>query len=264
MTLCLVWREEDDTVCMATDSRVTVANNSYEDVAIKLTRIRCEIFPPSSKLLQGTGDFKLAVGMAFAGSHICAYVIKETLVEIISRLQYIPGNTEVSMDKLAKIAFFAYQELSKRVCSTTIGKNGICELFLSAFCPKENKMRVFKFSTNPKENTHSYTEVLRNPGLEMSGSGVQFAKHISYDQKSPLVILKDVIDRMQDPGVGGEIQYAKHTKGELKIFNSYGLSEDGWPQYMRAGLDVNKAISKADYDDFFISPMVYDFSQIRS
>lgn len=148
MTLCLAWRDEDGHVHLASDSRVTVASNSFEDVAVKVTRIPCEIFPPSSSLENGTGVLRMSLGMAFAGSHLGAYVIKESLVEVLSRFQFVPSATEVSMDKIVKIAFHAYEKLSKKLCSTSIAKNGICEIFLVGFCPKSESVQAFKLSTD--------------------------------------------------------------------------------------------------------------------
>jgi len=262
MTLCMAWRDKNDQVHLASDSRVTIATNSYEDVAVKVTRIPCEIFPPSSDIATGAGALRLSLGVAFAGSHLGAYIIKESLVEVLSRLQYVPGATEISMDKIVKIAFFAYEKLSDKVCSTSIGKNGICELFLTGFCFKQKRVRVFKLSTDPQTNKHSLSEALTQamPNIELSGSG-KTAKSLSKNLKvNPLRALKDVIDDSSRVDVGGPFQYGICAATDFRIFCEYQISNSGWPTYMRAGLDINSLISSNDHNDLFISPLIYDLN----
>lgn len=262
MTLCLAWRDEHGHVHLASDSRVTVASNSFEDVAVKLTRIPCEIFPPSSSLENGAGILRMSLGMAFAGSHLGAYVIKESLVEVLSRLQFVPGATEISMDKIVKIAFHAYEKLSKKLCSTSIAKNGICEIFLVGFCPKSASVRAFKLSTNATENTHSFAEILLagSPPIEMSGSGASASSLQSNLSANPLRGLKDVIDDASRSDVGGPFQYGICTDRDFRIFCEYLIDHDGWPAYMRAGLNINTMISASSHDDLFIAPLIHDIN----
>lgn len=261
MTLCIAWRGAGGSVHLASDSRVTVATQSFEDVAVKVTRIPCEIFPPSSSLANGQGAIRISLGMAFAGSHLGAYVIKESLVEVLSRLQFVPGTTEISMDKIVKIAFHAYENLSKRLCSTSIGKNGISEIFLTGFCPKNGSVRAFKFSTNPSTNIQSYTEILQGSSLiELSGSGKNSPSLQKNLKTNPLRALKDVIEDPAREDVGGAFQYGICTAHDFQIFCEYTIDTGGWPAYMRAGLNINSMISANDYDDLFISPLIYDLN----
>lgn len=262
MTLCLAWRDEDGHVHLASDSRVTVASNSFEDVAVKVTRIPCEIFPPSSSLENGTGVLRMSLGMAFAGSHLGAYVIKESLVEVLSRLQFVPGATEVSMDKIVKIAFHAYEKLSKKLCSTSIAKNGICEIFLVGFCPKNESVRAFKLSTDATTNKHSFAEILvaGSPLIETSGSGKNASSLQANLSANPLRALKDVIDDSSRQDVGGPFQYGICANRDFRIFCEYLIDHDGWPAYMRADLNINTMISANDHDDLFIAPLMYDIN----
>ncbi|EAA5285688.1 hypothetical protein PJ81_08820 [Salmonella enterica subsp. enterica] len=198
--------------------------------------------------------------MAFAGSHICAYVIKETLVEVLSRLMYIPGKTELSMDKICNIAFYAYEKLSKRVCSTSIAANGICELFIVGYCFKAKKERAFKFSTNASNNTHSYNEILINAtnNIEMSGSGKNAPSLQPLININPLKALKAVIDDPSRQDVGGSLQYGILSNTDFQIYYEYTYDQNGWPAYMRAGLNINEIISSSAEDDLFIAPLIID------
>lgn len=247
---------------LATDSRVMIAKNSYEDVAVKLTRISCEIFPPSSDIAPGAGALRISLGMAFAGSHLSAYVVKESLVEVLGRLQYVPGATEVSMERIAKLAFHAYEKLSKKVCSTSIGPNGICEIFLVGFCPRTRTSRAFKLSTDPNANRHSCSEILAAGGsqIELAGSGKSAASLQKKLQSEPLRALKDVIDDPTRPDVGGAYQYGMCASNDFRIFCEYSIDSSGCPAYMRAGLNINTMISTNDDGDLFIAPLMYDIN----
>lgn len=66
MTLCIVWRDDSEVVHIASDSRISAAD-STDDVAVKVTRLRCEIFPPSSTLDYGSAHYAMDVAMR-AGS----------------------------------------------------------------------------------------------------------------------------------------------------------------------------------------------------
>jgi hypothetical protein len=253
MTLCIVWRDDSDVVHLASDSRISVAD-STEDVAVKVTRLRCEIFPPSSTLDYGSAHYAMDIAITFAGSHLSAYVIKESLVEVLSRLQYVPGDTQVSMARVAKLAFAAYESLSKKVCAIpAIAEKGICELFLSGYCPLEGRVRVFRFSTS-RQNQSSSREILLGAGVESIGSGAKAATKSAHYPHEPLRALLDVIEDDSVPSVGGALQYARHEGAVLRVYADWQLRDD--VHYMRAGLDINALISSGDNGDLFIAPLV--------
>jgi hypothetical protein len=252
MTLCVAWRDDNGVVYLASDSRVTIQTHSRDDVAIKITRIPCEIFPPTQAGTFVQPAYRFDLGMAFAGSHMGAYVIKETLSELLMHLQYVHGQTNVSMEKIAKIAFHVYSELSKSLCNTALAHNGICEIFLTGFCYAQNINRVYKFSTNPITNTHSFKEVLLNGVIELSGSpsAKKCAVASPNYPSNPLAMLQDVINDVSVVSVGGAVQFGTYDQRRFDISGHYRLSAQGQPEYMRGGLDVNALINCASADDF--------------
>jgi hypothetical protein len=266
MTLCIVWRDPHGIVHLAADSRVTVAKNSYEDVAIKVTRIPCQILTEGAKPLAGetseNGVMRIDLALAFAGSHICAYVVKETLVEILSRLHHIPDTTKSSMDQICKLAFYVYELLSKKVCSTSIGANGRCSLFIAGFCPEKKYVRVFRFDTN-SQNEHSLSEILRprEANLVLIGSGASKALANENLLLHPLRALKDGINDPSQLDVGGSLQYGNIIDGRFEIFSEYVTHANGQPGYMRAAVDINDIISKQEFDDIFVSPTILDLNE---
>lgn len=255
MTLCLAWRDRNHHVHLASDSRVIVASNSFEDIAVKVTRIPCEIFPPSSSFATGTGNYQISLGMAFAGSHVGAYTIKESLIEVLGRLQYVPGVTELSMDKIVKIAFHTYESLSKKLCSTSIAEKGICEMFLVGLCLKSKSVRAFKFSTDPTTNVHYRTEILVGPAppVEMIGSGKNASSLQASVSADPIRALKTVINDPSRQDVGGAVQHGICANSDFTIYCEYMTVDDESPAYIRAGLDINAINNSMNYDDLIVS-----------
>lgn len=258
MTLCIAWRDVSGIVHLASDSCVTVATNSYTLAAVKITRIRCEIADDDAKPASGEGVKRIDLGMAFSGSHICAYVTKETLVEILGRLNHIQGTTELSMDKICKIAFYVYVKSSKSICSTSIGENGRCSLFIAGFCEHERRVRVFKFETNT-QNIHAYTEILKSSefDVELIGTGSNSPLLAQSIRSDPRRALKAVIEDPNQKDVDGSIQYGNFVDNDFQIFCEYKIQDSGAPSYMRAGIDINEIIEAQDFDDLFVSPLVW-------
>jgi hypothetical protein len=72
MTLCMAWRSKNGTVHFASDSRYTVASNSYADVAIKVLSLALTILNPAEPSTRAARTVyrTMELGMWFAGSAI--------------------------------------------------------------------------------------------------------------------------------------------------------------------------------------------------
>src|ERR1039457_1337259 len=118
MTLCMAWRS-NGTVHFASDSRITVAGISTVDVAIKVSSIPYQILEPgrgataTPRRTVWSGE----LGMCFAGSAINSLFMKESLVEILRKIQYAPGYTDISMSGIMSYILPIYEDISKQVCA---------------------------------------------------------------------------------------------------------------------------------------------------
>lgn len=239
MTLCVVWRENDG-VHFASDSRLTLAPNSYADVGIKVLSLPYRIYSPRDSTGARTLDVSGELGMCFAGSVVSSLFVKESIAEVLKELQHAPGYTNVSMDGLAKLVFTAYRLISTEVCRTAIGSKGRAAIVIAGWCVEKKCVRTFLLETS-NDNKHSYTEILTAPNqYRFIGSGM--SKAISLLPPSPsstnyLKALKEVIDDTTEDSVGGSIQYGRFDGREFKIS---GIVEfkDG-VHYWRGALDLN-------------------------
>jgi len=175
MTLCLTWRESDN-IYFATDSRLSVAQDSYADVAIKVLSIPFETHSPSTPADETSVDFAGEIGMYFASSVVNSLFVKESVTELVKKMQYAPGYTDTSMAGIAGLVFNAYKQISIQVCQTSIGRNGRAAIIIAGYCPEEEKLRALKFETD-NSNNHLSNEILQENGeFNFLGTGTELAK----------------------------------------------------------------------------------------
>jgi hypothetical protein len=164
VTLCMAWRDRE-TVHFASDSRLTLAQNSYADVGMKVLALPYQVFEPagsddvSSRPVAQAGQ----LGMCFAGSAVNSLTIKESLVELLKSLQRVPQYTDTSMAGVARFAFTAYKLISREVCKTVLGPNGRADILIGGMCSEGRRIRVFRLSTDD-QNVATLEEVLMAPG----------------------------------------------------------------------------------------------------
>lgn len=255
MTLCVIWRG-NDTIHMASDSRITLSAGSYIDVAIKTLCVPCRIHWPGSE--QDREQHLFELGLSVSGSHLNSFVIKETMSEVFRNMQIAPGHSEVSLDKIAKIFFFAYEELSRKFCETALASRGIAEIHLAGFCLTEKKHRVFKFSTDVSTNIHKCEEVLTETAFSVSGTGKKRVLEKLGNGEQPLMLLRNVIEDADVESVGGPLQYGRFKQERFKVFANCKL-EEGNIVYERGGLDLNDSRLLNSHDDIFVSMPMLDF-----
>ncbi len=240
MTLCVVWRKNDE-VHFASDSRVTLAKNSHADVGIKVLSLPYNIYSPrdsttGARSLDVTGE----LGMCFAGSAVSSLFVKESVAEVLKDLQHVPHHSNASMDGLARLVFTAYRLISKQVCSTAVGGNGRAVLVIAGWCIEKKCVRTFLLETSGA-NKYSCQEILTAPDQHhFIGSGKSKAEALLPTNPSStdyLRVLKSVIDDPVVDSVGGSIQYGHFENGNFKLSGIVEL-KDG-VHYRRGALDLN-------------------------
>lgn len=225
---------------MASDSRLTIANNSYADVGIKVLPLAYRIWEPShgNTAFDRKVAFEGELGLCFAGSAVNSLMIKESVATLLLELQYAPGYTDVSLEGICKFIFTAYKAISHQICETSVGRNGSADFIICGKCQISNKLRAFRFSTD-KSNKHSLTEALLDADHEFLGSG---AAHINKNEKPPhhlyyFNVLREIILNESVPTVGGNIQYGVLYENGFK---TYGIVELGDSvHHWRGSLDMN-------------------------
>lgn len=225
MTLVVVNRIGHE-VSFSSDSRISFGNNGYIDHGIKVFSVPVTISTASDA---DTGYFTVPyrhkLGLAVVGSAINAYTVKDSVYEMVQNLQYAPDYVSLSLDLIADIVFKVYKKTTLDL-GNIIQMNGLAILILGGYCPKQKRIRVFKFDCNTSSHpiVPNYGEILAADGIETFGSGkVQADLIIKSGEKRPLHIIREVIRGGQAVGVGGGLQYGNFIEGQFKI---YGVVEN--------------------------------------
>jgi hypothetical protein len=249
---------------MASDSRLTFGSDTRADIGIKLLRMPCRIYGPWQNQ-QRSLVCEIDVAMLVAGSHVTSTVTKESLEEVLKGLQAIPGQTRVSFEKVAKICFEAYRQISAKVCDALLGPKGIAAIQLAGYCPEQRQVRIFEFSTNTNTNMHCCEEILKQAiGFRLMGSGRQAAeRHIRDSGCTAYEALHRVIDLNEEASVGGPIQYGIFEGEEFRIYLQTEL-RNGKVRYPRGGLDLNASVFSDGADDLFLSVRMLEQGKILS
>lgn len=259
MTLCIAWKD-DTNIHFASDSRITFGGSGHADVGIKVLSIPVKIYTAVDAM---TGHKALiydhSIGMCFAGSTVNAYIVKESIHEVLQHLQST-GFTDFSMNGIAKLVSEFFQHTTRKICEAINGQ-GLATFFLGGFCPSAKSIRVFKFEIDSSvfPIASKYNEVLMVNGRELIGTGVSTAQQILSQQPSTNMfsLLKRVIEDPTVPSVGGNIQYGDFENGDFQVLGVQDYEIMAGDQVhlklnLRGTELYDGEISSA-YDDFQIS-----------
>ncbi len=221
MSLCIVWRDEDQDLHIASDSRLTFTGNNSIDFCPKIVRFPIKIYSPNredelSKLL-----YRFEYGFGFVGNFVTSYILKESIFDILNSLQCIPEITNISMENICDTIQKFFQIISKDICEQ-IAERGLSEIIIIGFCLKDKKQKSFLLNIDASEYPikTNLEEILSKPEILFFGSGRK--KAIEIFEKSPefhlLKILKLVINDENISTVGGGLQYGRMEDSDFKIF----------------------------------------------
>jgi hypothetical protein len=257
MTLVIAWKAGDGNVQLSSDSRLNFGSIDHIEYGIKIFSVPVKIFSPTNSVTgESSIEYEGIIGLAFIGSSINAYTVKEAVFEILQHLQYVPGYSDLSMEGIAKVVFKIFNKTALDL-GNIMRESGLAELVLAGYCPESNMYRVFKFTCDilPK-----FEEILKEPGVEFFGSGKNEAETIFIDQGdlSPLHIIRKVIHNQNIPSVGGGIQAGHFEDNRFKIFGiqDYSVDDQGdFKEYLYSlrGINLYKDAFEPDIDGFHIN-----------
>lgn len=253
MTLCIA-HKINSMIFLASDSRINVADH-FADNAIKVLPLAISITSPiDSNTRMAEKLYDTTLGFAFAGTFAAQNVIKDFLSIALQQLQFIPTLGQLTFEKICSYVMDLYKHVSIEL-SNKIKDQDIIDFFLCGTCPKDNIVKLAKFSIiynsslddcKPQFKIYKFNEEFP---LAIGSGEDQF--HIEYKNSDTLPIinrainaLKKVIDNENIPSVGGNIQYGECHPGSS--FSVKGVivprfDTDGTPKTNRfylGGIDV--------------------------
>ncbi|WP_353100798.1 hypothetical protein [Myroides odoratus] len=261
MTLVIAHKVNNH-ISLSSDSRISFGTAGHIDYGIKVFSVPVKIYSPTITETNITNlDYDYKLGLAVVGSAINAYTVKESVYEILQNLQYIPSQTDPSMEGIAKLVFKVFKKTTLDF-GNIIQQNGICELILAGYCPIQKKVRIFKFSCDISKYPIEpfYEEILLNNTMEFFGSGRTVANNIYINNTAlyPLHIIRQVIKNENVSSVGGGLQYGEFANNNFKIYGveDYELNTDGTFKnylYTLRGINLYKDDFQGEEDEFHIA-----------
>lgn len=226
MTLIIAQRKNGK-VSISADSRMTFGNAGTFDRAVKIFKVPVRIKGLVKSIEdRNKWEYEHTYCLAVAGSTINAFSLKDSLVEIISNIQYMTNMSDISIIGIGAFAFKKFKEISGML-APILQRDGLSEILFAGYCVVAKRVRVLRFYPHVNVGNIEYIaeEILIDDGLYFTGSGkaVAFKIHQANPTFSPLRIIKTVIEQKLEPTVGGLLQTGGFPKED---FHLTGVEEE--------------------------------------
>ncbi|PZF71575.1 hypothetical protein [Taibaiella soli] len=233
MTLCLAWRN-GNAAYLASDSRLTDAEKKVtSDEATKIFKIGVEVYAPTPhddpyqepQLLHRTN-----YGLCFAGSYLNGSILADTIGEVLSNIQAVPDQSDISIENLSNIAFGVYEQVSRPLMSIH-NECGLSSVFFGGYCLETEVFRLYKFyalQDAPGQPVYFKKDemALTNTPIYLGDSNAIIKAEELIALKKPgythFHLLREIIKDGEIATVGGKMQF-----GEFKwnTFKTNGIVE---------------------------------------
>lgn len=253
MTMCVIWKSLNGTIHAATDSRLSFGEKKL-DHCVKISRVTCLLHEPGDKSneMKNLVD-KRDIAIIFCGGFTNAYLIKESLSEILNKIIIMKEPNDVSFSDIIDIAFSIYKDTSGAIFSALMDARYGCVFYIVGYCPVKNEMQAFKFEYKLNEdNVYDFykSQLFDETIYEINGSGLRYLESkgditqlvedaYHKNKYTPLLdILETVINDDNCVSVGGALQYIKCDKQGLTLY-CHMIPEGNHFKHMKAGIDLN-------------------------
>jgi hypothetical protein len=204
-------------------------------------------------------------GLAFSGSFLAGYVIREVLSEVLSQLQFIAPNEFMTIEQIMRIVHAFHKFYTVRVReSFKLGHD--LDFLIGGLCPATTQTKVFRFVASEDDDPH-YSEVLTALPFAYSAIGAdedRFRELIENDLAHPPCAvnfavfrrLRDIIRDPNFPSVDGRLQTGSFENGRFELFGVMEHDLSGAePRALPSvrGVIIDEIYEGHDAEDFFIS-----------
>ncbi len=271
MTLCIAWKYEEANrakICFAADTCVTVGGETMPFGGIKILEVPVVYSTPTATNGHPSRIWKTTYGLAFAGDFLPAFLLKESVADVLTHLQGIIEPNEVSFEMICSLVAKLHQHFHEQM-RRTLPCGYELNFFFAGFCPRSQCVRVAKFFVN-ENGSPLWHEILQGGGVSYETIGIEtacsrFRVLLELNLAGPpcrihfavLHRLRDVILDPQIDWVDGAIQYGDfHQQGEFRLFGACMLEMSDeqllLKNYVR-GTDLESVHHPTDYNDIYVS-----------
>lgn len=212
------------------------------DTAIKVMTLPITIYeagrqPFSDPLV------RQVLGLGVVGSFLTTYTVKETLQDVLSSLQRVPGYTDISLAAVVELISGVLQAIATGVRSVLRDKGG-GQLILVGHCPVEMRGRAFVLSARSDESGINLEsrELFGSTDVEYFGDyrATTAAETLRADVPgiSGWEVLKRVRADPQVRSVGGHLQYGLLDSADFRVLGVYDYEVDHDARELYAGFYI--------------------------
>ena len=239
MSLCVAWKYEDRNGCsvyLAADSCAVVNTLVMPFSGIKVLEIPIRINSPTDGATHQTQElFNRTYGMAFAGSYLAAFLLKELVAEVLTHVQVLGSAEDISFIKICDLVLRFHKHFHEKIRSHLTADYEI-DFFLAGYCPQEQKTRIAKFFVDSVANQPLYSEILTESGFSFKTIGIpsgreRFEELINLSLSAPpcrthFAAFRRLWDVIRDPEirfVDGVVQYGVFEDGNFKMVGAFDV-----------------------------------------
>lgn len=253
MTLCALWWDtEDQTLRMASDSRLSLSDGESAgsfDVVVKIVCAPLKIRFPKDR--ESKPLYRM-YGVCATGDARVSRVAKDSLIALTSCLAAMNGAQALSMNALAQAAAHVLERAVWETVDMRAALSGnpplklpTATLILVGHCQAEEMSRAFRIAM---DNNHiQVKEITPEAGIpQFFGSGAEKAYVLSNNLENPLDPPHIVLQLSRDSectDVGGPVQCGR-MQGEDFVLDVVRVHELGGPyNYFVGGLDIGGGVN---------------------
>ena len=222
MSLCVAWRWQN-TLCLASDSCISIDANNPKNCGIKVLQVPIRVISP---IENATGHFDIVFqgtyGLCFAGRFLTAYLVKESISELLFNLQFVGRRADLTFEKLSQVVFSGFSRVLQDLGELD------ADFILAGCCPSDGKTHAAKFFRDT-DTSLKWIEILteRPFSIESMGSGetafqIVFDEMRKQEQRVHIAVfetMEKVIASGTIPSVSGAIQYGQlEAGGDFRLF----------------------------------------------
>jgi hypothetical protein len=209
------------------------------------------------------------IGLAFAGSFVTSYTVREILLELLPRAQVVSEQISPSLAFVVSVVAKVFEDVTRQV-GRSLFEEGTAELLVGGRCPVAKELQLFHIKAEVSEELVFTTakEDLRKPVF--IGSGARRARELMTEDngRDLLVLLRQVIRDENVPSVGGPIQIGEFRDREFRILGIQDYDvEDGviTVKHLYRGVRVRKLVEDigVPYAHFATSYLAPFYPEIR-
>ncbi|MBE0541982.1 MAG: GrpB family protein [Verrucomicrobia bacterium] len=271
MSLCVAWKYEEAGrahIVFAADSCAVFVGDVLPYGGIKVLELPVRIISATdaqSGIAQNlfVGNY----GMAFAGSYLSAFLLKELIAEVLTHLQFLGSANAISFDKVCDLVHRVHLHFHEKI-RVHLKSGYEIDFFLGGFCPTTQKVRVAKFFVAPNTLKPVCIEILTSAGFSYDTVGNEDGQKRFQDLmrlslsgppcRTHFAAFRRLWDIIRDPEykfVTGAVQYGEFAPHNFQLVGAFDVKcVDGHLKnrtFIR-GTDLEEIHKPTAMDDFHL------------